>query len=163
MAAVLRSSGKSPLGPLVVRGAAICQPESCLALTCVLCLPCQLFAATNFSSYTNLHHIAGIHAAARVLPYLPVAADRARLLRRLWQAIVYNNAIQDRPPIVVPPIEPSRPWSELVTGTLKQVDVHLHELMYYASRDHHKLPEARLRQCADRALALFESGGKWKF
>ena len=91
------------------------------------------------------------------------AADRARLLRRQWQAVVYNVAIQGRPSMALPPLASARPWAEIVAGALKQTDVHLHELVVYARRDAHGLPDERLRQCADRALSLFEAGGKWGF
>ena len=122
-----------------------------------------LFAAANFSSYTSVHHVAGIHAAANVLPYLRSAADRSRLLRRLWQALVYNVAIQNRPPMSMPPLGAPRTWKQITEAALRQYDVHLHELVVYASRDKHGLPDARLRQIADRAVALFEAGGKWGF
>lgn len=57
----------------------------------------RLFAAANFSSYTNVHHIASVHATTRVLQYLG-AAERAKLLRRQWQAIVYNVGTNPRDP-----------------------------------------------------------------
>ena len=123
----------------------------------------QLFSATNCSSYTNVHHLASVHATARVLPYLPTAADRAQLLKRQWQAIVYNFAIQGRAAMTMPPVSTARSWEDIVAGARKQGDVHLHELVYYASRDPHSISDSRRRQSADRALALFEGGGKWGF
>jgi len=121
------------------------------------------FAAYNFSHFTNVHYSGSVFAMKQLLRFAD-GKSRAVLLRRMWQAIVYNIGIQSRPSPELPPLDEDLPsWAELRKRTFDQTDVHLHELLYYTSQDEHHLPDELLRQCMDRALRLFESGGDWDF
>jgi len=123
----------------------------------------QMFAAYNFSHFTNVHYSGSVFATKQLLHYAD-GNTRAVLLRRMWQAIVYNIGIQSRPSPELPPLDEELPtWDNLHERSFKQTDVHIHELLYYTGQEHHEISDERLRQCADRALKLFESGGTWDF
>jgi len=123
----------------------------------------EMFAAYNFSHFTNVHYSGSVFATKQLLRYAD-GKSRAVLLRRMWQAIVYNIGIQSRPSPELPPLDDELPtWDDLRKRSFKQTDVHVHELLYYTGQEHHEISDARLRQCADRALKLFESGGDWDF
>lgn len=123
----------------------------------------EVFAAYNFSHFTNVHYSGSIFAMKKMLAYGD-ANTRAVLLRRMWQAIVYNFGIQSRPSPALPPLDDDLPsWDNILARSFNQTDVHIHELTYYTMKESHDIDDARLRQCADRALRLFESGGQWEF
>jgi len=125
----------------------------------------NMFASHNFSHFTNVHYSSAVFAMKQLLKYADGKA-RAVLLRRMWQAIVYNIGIQSRPSPELPPLDPEDElptWANLRERSFKQTDVHVHELLYYTSQEHHEISDMRLRQCAHRALKLFESGGDWDF
>lgn len=123
----------------------------------------NMFAAYNFSHFTNVHYSGSVFAMKQMLQYVE-RKPRAVLLRRMWQAIVYNIGIQSRPSPAMPPIDDNLPsWANIKERSFKQTDPHIHEFTYYTMVEKHNIDDARLRQCADRALKLFESGGKWDF
>merc|ERR1712151_877408 len=123
----------------------------------------KLFAAGNYSSFTHIHMISSARAVANILDAL-TPKSRAELLRRQWQATLYNYAIQSRPSPTVPMLPAqSRSWSEIVAGTMKQTEYHLHELVLYAKENFGDLDPKLLQVAADRALALIENGGTWAF
>merc|ERR1719231_1260478 len=49
----------------------------------------QMFAAYNFSHFTNVHYSGSVFATKQLLRFAD-GKPRATLLRRMWQAIVYN-------------------------------------------------------------------------
>jgi hypothetical protein len=122
------------------------------------------FAAYNFSHFTNVHISGAVFAMGKLLGFTD-GHSRAVLLRRMWQAIVYNFAIQSRPSTELPPLDADLPsWDDILARSFNQTDPHVHELTYYTMKqDHPSISDERLRQCADRALKLFESGGAWDF
>jgi hypothetical protein len=123
----------------------------------------KLFAAYNFSHFTNVHYSGSIQAMQKMLEWVD-ASTRSQLVRRMWQAITYNFGIQSRPSPEMPPIDYTPPeWDNLLARSFNQTDVHVHELLYYTMTQHHEIEDVRLRQCADMALKLFESGGTWDF
>jgi hypothetical protein len=123
----------------------------------------NVFAAYNFSHFTNVHYSGSIFAMKKLLAYGD-SKTRAVLLRRMWQAIVYNYGIQSHPSPALPPLEDEQPtWENILERSFNQTDVHIHELTYYTMKEHHNIDDKRLRQCADRALRLFENGGDWSF
>merc|ERR1719478_1181645 len=92
----------------------------------------KLFAAYNYSSFTHIHLISSSRAVANFMGLL-TGPSRAELLRRQWQGILYNYAVQSRPSPKLPALPaPVRPWTEIVKGTLSQTEYHLHELVLYA-------------------------------
>eukprot|EP01062_Namystynia_karyoxenos_P065861 TRINITY_DN59910_c0_g1_i1.p1 TRINITY_DN59910_c0_g1~~TRINITY_DN59910_c0_g1_i1.p1 ORF type:complete len:406 (+),score=148.12 TRINITY_DN59910_c0_g1_i1:76-1293(+) len=126
----------------------------------------QLFAAGNFSSYTHVHMIEASRVTRRLLPRVSSPAARAELLRSLWQAMVYNYAIQSCPaaaPGALPP--PSRGWADLVEAALAQGDTHLHNIVWVAKAEHARGGQdgALWQLAAQRAVELFEAGGTWAF
>lgn len=127
----------------------------------------HLFAANNYSSYTHVHIVEAVRAARRVLPMLSVAAARATLLRRVWQAVLFNFAIQNRPASAAPAADAQpRSWDVLIPGAKAQGDTHLHNIVWVASDEARQRfgADAKLyHTAADRALAIFEGGGKWAF
>merc|ERR1739848_766437 len=84
----------------------------------------NLFAAYNFSHFTNVHYSGSIFAMKKMLMYSN-SKTRAVLLRRMWQAIVYNFGIQSRPSPSMPPLDEELPsWDNLHERSFKQTDVH---------------------------------------
>jgi hypothetical protein len=123
----------------------------------------KLFAAYNFSHFTNVHYSGSVQSMQKMLEWVD-GKTRSQLLRRMWQAINYNFGIQSRPSPEMPPIESAPPaWENLLARSFNQTDVHVHELMFYTMKQHHDIDDERLRQCADMALKLFENGGDWDF
>ena len=126
----------------------------------------DLFAAGNASSMVQVHMISSAHSVAKLLPYCAKASTRAVLLRRHWQSVLYNFAIQNRPDPDKRPTLPPRPrgWSELVAAALKQSDVHVHEIVHYlkdlTSATH---SDEYRRGIASRVIQRFESGMTWHF
>merc|ERR1712096_259715 len=123
----------------------------------------KLFAAYNFSSFTHIHCISSARAVANLMALLPAPA-RAQLLRREWQGILYNYAIQSRPSPSLPPLpSPARSWNDIVAGSFKQTEYHLHELVLYAKENLCGSAPELVQVAADRALAFIEAGGSWQF
>lgn len=123
----------------------------------------KLFAAYNYSSFTHIHLVSSSRAIASFMSLL-TGPSRAELLRRQWQGILWNYAIQSRPSPVLPNLPTQvRSWAEIVTGTLKQTEYHLHELVFYAKENYCESDSKLMQASADRALALIEGGGKWAF
>lgn len=124
----------------------------------------KLFVAYNFSSFAHIHMISSARAVSNFMDLLPAPA-RAQLLRREWQGILYNYAIQSRPaPSFASLPSGVRSWKEIVAGTFKQTEWHLHELVLYAKESLEGSDRDIMYQvAADRALAFIEGGGKWQF
>lgn len=122
------------------------------------------FAAYNFSHFTNVHFSGSVFAMDKLMDFTD-SRSRAVLLRRMWQAVVYNFAIQSRPSTELPPVDAELPtWEQILARSFNQTDVHVHELVYYTMKQPHpSISDERLRQCAHRALRLFEQGGDWDF
>ena len=125
-----------------------------------------LFAAGNASSMVQEHMISSAHSVAKLLPYCAKASTRAVLLRRHWQSVLYNFAIQNRPDPDRRPTLSSRPgeWSELVAAAVKISDVHVHEIVHYLK----DLPSTThsdeyRRAIASTVIQRFQSGMSWGF
>lgn len=124
-----------------------------------------LFQGSNFTSYTNVHMIEACRVSRSLLPKLPPAVQ-TQLIRRLWQAVVFNFAIQSRPQVGSDTgDEAARSWDQIVAGAFEQGDTHLHNLVWSGvAESKRSTGDAALYQtAADKALALFEAGGKWNF
>jgi len=124
-----------------------------------------LFQGSNFTSYTNVHMIEACRVSRSLLPKLP-AQVQTQLIRRLWQAVLYNFAIQSRPQVGSTAVgEATRSWDAIVAGAFAQGDTHLHNLVWSGvAESKRSTGDAALYQAAaDKALALFEAGGKWNF
>merc|ERR1719197_917968 len=95
----------------------------------------KLFAAYDFSHFTNVHYLGSVQAMQNMLAWMDGAA-RSVLLRRMWQAIVYNFGIQSRPSPAMPPLDADLPsWENIRQRSFNQTDVHIHELAYYTMKE----------------------------
>jgi len=137
-----------------------------LALTQNMEAACfQLFASYNFSSFVHIHMISSVRAVANLVKNVD-APTRATLLRREWQGLMYNYAIQSRPAPTVPEVSGDvRSWDELLSGSFAQPDYHMRELLLYAREGLSGLSENFLRFAADRGLAYISEAGynAWNF
>ena len=82
------------------------------------------FAAYNFSHFTNVHFSGAVFAMGKLLGFTD-GRSRAVLLRRImWQAVVYNFAIQSSPSTELPPLDAELPsWDAILArGSLLQAD-----------------------------------------
>merc|ERR1711988_1312924 len=125
----------------------------------------QLFASYNFSSFTHIHMISSVRAVANLVKYV-TAPTRATLLRREWQGIMYNYAIQSRPaPVEIHPAADIRSWDDLTVGALGQPDYHMRELLWFAKEGSAGLSDGFARYVSDQALAYIGQAGfnAWKF
>merc|ERR1719272_2489546 len=95
--------------------------QDSLALTQNMEAACfQLFASYNFSSFVHIHMISSVRAVANLVKSVD-APTRATLLRREWQGLMYNYAIQSRPAPTVPEVSGDvRSWDELLSGSFAQ-------------------------------------------
>jgi len=124
----------------------------------------KLFAAYGFFSFVVLHCASAARNVYNLMDLLPAAA-RAQLLRREWQGILYNYALQNRPSPALPslPVKANRSWDEILAGNFKQTEYHLHELVFYTKENLCGTDPVLMQIAADKGLALIESGGTWKF
>merc|ERR1712003_437994 len=103
--------------------------------------------------------ISSVRAVSNLIKYVD-ARTRAKLLRREWQGIMYNYAIQGRPAPEVPEIgNVIGTWGDIVAGALAQPDYHMRELLFYAKEGHSGLSEDFLRFTAARALSYISREG----
>jgi hypothetical protein len=89
---------------------------------------------------------------------------RRAMLTALWRATLYAYVVKLRPDVTVAPAlsPPWRPWSRLAAGARNFTEAHLVKMVYTCRDFHSRWGDDLYWQVADRVVALYESGGKFK-
>uniref|UniRef100_A0A7S0JHI7 Uncharacterized protein n=1 Tax=Calcidiscus leptoporus TaxID=127549 RepID=A0A7S0JHI7_9EUKA len=142
------------------------RPADAFAQLCRAAL--VVFAAGGYNDFYLLHLMTGSRAvwALATLSGLPWAEITLHdMLRALWRAMLYVYVVKRRPSIAPAPVltPPWRPWRSLQAAALLfPEEPHLAKLVLTCADFHARWNDDLYWQTAERAVALFEAGGKFE-
>ena len=128
-----------------------------------------VFAAGGYNDFYLLHLVTGSRAVWAVanLSGVDMAAlgeTQRAMQTALWRTMLYAYVVKLRPDVTSPVklSPPWRPWSLLAAGARNFTETHLAKMVFTCRDFHERWGDDLYWQVADRLVALYESGGKFR-
>ena len=127
-----------------------------------------VFAAGGYKDFYLLHLVTGSRAVWSIAVHSGLRwsdATRRAMLDATWRSVLYGYVARRRPSISPPPplSPPWRPWHKLQAASLLYPEEpHLAKLVLVCADFHARWADDLYWQTAERAVELYEAGGKFE-